>query len=152
MIKVPAEKIQELVNGTKPPAIIHGLSEAKNTLLEMEARFIESLVGSTTSNNIIFEINKKKKKGGTKLFNLLNADKDFENCNGWSTAVTLKKMPALRGTNIGLFMVNLTEVSEMLLLIDGELFFTRGVLVYLGYYRATFAHLGQIDLKHPSFG
>ncbi|KAL8473234.1 hypothetical protein ACS0TY_030169 [Phlomoides rotata] len=115
--KVPVDEIEELVNGTKPPAIIHGLSSSttKNRAWEMEARFIENLVGSTTSN--VFEINKKKKKkkdkDGTKLFNIFSADKDFENCNGWSTAVTGKKVPALRGTDIGLFMVNLTQGSMM---------------------------------------
>lgn len=86
----------------------------------MEARFVESLVGSTTSN--IFELNKKKKKHGTKLFNVFDADKDFENCNGWSTTVTRKKLHALKGTDIGLFMVNLTEVSQTLVVMDARLF------------------------------
>lgn len=103
--------IQELFDGTKPPAIIHGVSKGERRARDMETTFIRSLLRSRTYN--IFEANKKKGKSGVKLFNLLKEDKDFENRNGWSTTVTKKKLSALKGTNIGLFMVNLTAVSHI---------------------------------------
>lgn len=53
------------------------------------------------------EVNKKKRKP----FNLYKADRDFENRNGWSVAVTSKKVHFLDHSNIGVFMVNLTRVS-----------------------------------------
>ncbi|KAG8384044.1 hypothetical protein BUALT_Bualt04G0077100 [Buddleja alternifolia] len=109
--KVPEEVIDELMNGTKPPAILHRVPETKRTSWEMEAQFIRGLLGSTGRN--VFELNKKKKKESAKLFNLFKEDKDFENCNGWSTTVTRKKLSALKGSNIGLFMVNLTTGSMM---------------------------------------
>lgn len=74
----------------------------------MEAQFIRTILGSRTYN--LFELNKKKKDSAD-LFNIFKEDKDFENCNGWSTAVTRKRLSALRDTNIGVFMVNLTVVS-----------------------------------------
>lgn len=55
--------------------------------------------------------NKKKKK--TRAFNILDADPDFENCNGRSLTVTKRNFHLLKGSNMGLFMVNLTKVSEL---------------------------------------
>ncbi|KAG6397331.1 hypothetical protein SASPL_143497 [Salvia splendens] len=92
----------------KPPPIIHGVSRSEKRAREMEQKFLGSLLGSD-----IFELSKKIGKSSTKLFNLLKEDKDFQNRNGWSTTVTGKKLSALKGTNIGLFMVNLTAGSMM---------------------------------------
>lgn len=103
--------IDELFNGTQQPAIIHGVSATKRMAWEMEADFIRGLLASRSYN--IFELNKKKRKESAKLFNLFKEDKDFENCNGWSTTVTRKKLSALKGSNVGLFMVNLTAVSYL---------------------------------------
>lgn len=58
------------------------------------------------------EKEKEKKKKHEKLFNLFEEEKAVENCNGWSTTVTEKQLPALQGSNIALFMVNLTAVSS----------------------------------------
>ncbi|KAL3844850.1 hypothetical protein ACJIZ3_002253 [Penstemon smallii] len=109
--KVPEEVIDELLNATKQPAIIHGVPRTKSMAREVEARFIRGILGSSRSYSI-FESNKKK-KGSAKLFNIFNEDKDFQNNNGWSTTVTRKKLSALKGSNIGLFMVNLTAGSMM---------------------------------------
>ncbi|KAL6520080.1 hypothetical protein OROHE_017223 [Orobanche hederae] len=112
--KVPEEVIDELSNGKNPPAIVHGLPRTKKAGLEMEAQFVKSLLGRISHDNILFELNKKKKKkSSAKLFNLFKEDKDFENCNGWSTTVTRTKLSALKGSGIGLFMVNLTAGSMM---------------------------------------
>ncbi|CAI9758379.1 unnamed protein product [Fraxinus pennsylvanica] len=108
--QVPEEVIYEMLNGTKPPAIVHGFSRTKRTAWEMEAQFIRDLIGSRGYN--IFESNRKKRKT-TKLFNIFSEDKDFKNCNGWSTTVTRKKLSALKGSEISVFMVNLTAGSMM---------------------------------------
>ncbi|KAG6399633.1 hypothetical protein SASPL_141114 [Salvia splendens] len=106
--KVRDEAIEELLRGMKPPAIIHGVSKSEKRTREMERKFLGSLLGSD-----IFELSKRMGKSSTKLFNLFKEDKDFQNSNGWSTTVTGKKLSALKGTNIGLFMVNLTAGSMM---------------------------------------
>ncbi|CAA2975854.1 vicilin-like seed storage At2g18540 [Olea europaea subsp. europaea] len=109
-VEVSEEVIYEMLNGTKPPAIVHGVSRTKRTAWEMQAQFIRDLVGSRGYN--IFELNRKKRKT-TKLFNIFSEDKDFKNCNGWSTTVTRKKLSALKGSEISVFMVNLTSGSMM---------------------------------------
>ncbi|KZV42391.1 vicilin-like antimicrobial peptides 2-2-like [Dorcoceras hygrometricum] len=113
--QVSDDVIEELLNGTKPPAIVPGntqFSQSERRTWEIEDRYITSLLSGRSYN--IFESNKKKKrKESAKLFNLLEEDKDFENCNGWSTTVTKKKLSALKGSHFGLFMVNLTEGSMM---------------------------------------
>lgn len=96
--------MDEMFNGTEPQAIVHGLQKSKRT---MEAR------GLLRSYNILESNKKRKKSSSAKLFNLFKETKDFENCNGWSTAVTRKKLSALKGSDIGLFMVNLTSVSSL---------------------------------------
>ncbi|XP_073018985.1 vicilin-like seed storage protein At4g36700 [Primulina eburnea] len=112
--QVSDEVIEELLSGTKPPAIVPAdkQSPLEKTSWDIEDRYITSLLSSRSYN--IFESNKKKKrKESAKLFNFLEEEKDFENCNGWSTSVTRKKLSALKGSNFGLFMVNLTEGSMM---------------------------------------
>ncbi|KAK4490592.1 hypothetical protein RD792_001277 [Penstemon davidsonii] len=108
---VPEEVIDELLNATKQPAIIHGVPSTKSMAREVETRFIRGILRSSRSYSI-FESNKKK-KGSAKLFNIFNEDKDFQNDNGWSTTVTRKKLSALKGSSIGLYMVNLTAGSMM---------------------------------------
>ncbi|KAK4493385.1 hypothetical protein RD792_017715 [Penstemon davidsonii] len=110
--KVPEEVIDELLNGTRQPAIVHGaVVGPKRSAWDLETEFLRGLL--RTKSFSLFELNKKKKKDDAKLFNLFDEGKDFENCNGWSTAVTRKKLSALKGSNFGLFMVNLTIGSMM---------------------------------------
>ncbi|KAL3813226.1 hypothetical protein ACJIZ3_014494 [Penstemon smallii] len=110
--KVPEEVIDELLNGTRQPAIVHGaVVGPERTAWDLETEFIRGVIRTKSFN--LFELNKKKKKDDAKLFNLFDEDKDFENCNGWITAVARKKLSALKGSNFGLFMVNLTIGSMM---------------------------------------
>ncbi|KAK4393644.1 Vicilin-like seed storage protein [Sesamum angolense] len=109
--KVPEEVIDELFNGTQQPTIIHRVPATRETAWETEVEFVRGLLASRSYN--IFELKRKKRKESARLFNLLKEDKDFENCNGWSTTVTRKKLSALKGSNVGLFMVNLTAGSMM---------------------------------------
>lgn len=110
VLKVSEDVVQELVDGVKPPAIIHGGSTSERRVWDIETTFLRRFLRSRTYN--VFELNKRKGKSSEKLFNLLKEDKDFENSYGWSTTVTKKKLSALKDTNIGVFMVNLTAVSH----------------------------------------
>ncbi|KAK4781092.1 hypothetical protein SAY87_017198 [Trapa incisa] len=106
--KVPAETIDEILNATRPPAIIHAGATSlpkKQVFWEWEARILKSYLVSGQN----FDKNKKKRK----TFNMFEADKDFENCNGWSVMVNKKDLRALKHADIGVFMVNLTKGSMM---------------------------------------
>ncbi|XP_009590474.1 vicilin-like seed storage protein At2g18540 [Nicotiana tomentosiformis] len=107
---VPEDVIDEVLNGTEVPAIIHGVPKTtKKTLWEMEAQFMKSLLGKGGHGFFDSQSNKKK----TELFNIFKEKPDFENCNGWSTVITRKKLPALKGSHIGIYVVNLTKGSMM---------------------------------------
>lgn len=99
--------IDELLSASENPALIRGVTGtmAIKRPRNMEAHFIRS----TTSYNMLRSNSKK-----SKMFNFFEEDKDVENCNGWRTGVTPKELSALRDTNIGVFMVNLTAVSYLL--------------------------------------
>lgn len=97
--------IQSITNATERRLIVHaGPKEEKEDTSELGARYLKALVGS---------IENKKKKKKDKAYNIRHAKPDFENCNGWSTTVTKKDSDLLKGSNIGIFMVNLTKVSVL---------------------------------------
>ncbi|XP_059292061.1 vicilin-like seed storage protein At2g18540 [Lycium ferocissimum] len=105
------EDVIEVLNGTEVPAIVHGVPKStKKTLWEMEAQFMKSLLRRGSYS--FFDIQRNKKKS-TKLFNVFQEKPDFENCNGWSTVINRKKLPALKGSHIGIYVVNLTKGSMM---------------------------------------
>ncbi|KAK3033833.1 hypothetical protein RJ639_034251 [Escallonia herrerae] len=107
--EVPEEVIEEITSGTQPPAIVHGVPWSKRTLREIDAQFMKAILGSRGYS--MFDVNNKKEK--TKLYNIFKEDPDVKNCNGWSTTVTRRKLNALRGSDFGIFMVNLTTGSMM---------------------------------------
>lgn len=86
--------------------------EPKNETDEVDWReeIFEALIGRR--HPPIRIANGKKKKGKTKTLNLVDRKPDVENCNGRSVAVTSKDFKPLKGSNIGVFMVNLTRVSN----------------------------------------
>ncbi|KAF6166598.1 hypothetical protein GIB67_005460 [Kingdonia uniflora] len=109
--KVPTEVIDEIKRTRKPPAIIH--VESKNETegqLDWKVGIFEALIGRGGGSSS-YELKNKNKK--TKTFNILNRKPDFQNCNGWSTTVNRKDLHALKGSTIGVFMVNLTQGSMM---------------------------------------
>ncbi|CAN6290340.1 unnamed protein product [Urochloa humidicola] len=55
----------------------------------------------------------KGKKSKSKAFNFYSGKPDVHNCYGWSKTMTNKDLDALHGSNIGMFMVNLTTGSMM---------------------------------------
>lgn len=109
-LKVPEDVIQEITNATKQQVIVHGLPTKKSIFRELEARLIKSLIGGTDAP--WYGGNGKHKKK-SKTFNIQEAEPDFENCNGWSVTVDQWSLPSLRGSNFGVFMVNLTKVTNI---------------------------------------
>lgn len=111
-MKVPEDVIEEVLAGTEVPAIVHGVpkSTKKNNLWEMEAQFMKTVLGRGSYS---FFDNQRNKKKSSKLFNVFQEKPDFENCNGWSTVINRKKLPALKGSQIGIYVVNLTKGSMM---------------------------------------
>ncbi|GMN29645.1 hypothetical protein TIFTF001_002517 [Ficus carica] len=123
--KVPDEVIESITSATDGEAIVHAIStkiekkdkkekkekkekKKKSSIImwEMEARFLKAFLGGKEES-----YNKKKK---SELYNLFDEEPDFENCNGWSLTVNPKRaVDVLHGTNVGLFMVNLTKGSMM---------------------------------------
>ncbi|XWS45383.1 hypothetical protein CRYUN_Cryun15aG0132000 [Craigia yunnanensis] len=107
--KVPEDVIEEILKSTKPPAIVHAVQKKKKIFCEWQARLLKAFLGSNKDG--FDSINGKKKK--TKAYNVLEADPDFKNCNGWSLTVKKQDLRLLRDSNIGVFMVNLTKGSMM---------------------------------------
>ncbi|XP_076912501.1 vicilin-like seed storage protein At4g36700 isoform X2 [Bidens hawaiensis] len=99
--------LQELRSGGRQQMIVHGVSAA-NEMFEMHYRSMRAFLG--LMGNGLIEVNKNKKG---KAFNILEAKHDFENCNGWSLVVTSKQMDALKDSDFGIFLVNLTKGAMM---------------------------------------
>uniref|UniRef100_A0A6N2LQH9 Cupin type-1 domain-containing protein n=1 Tax=Salix viminalis TaxID=40686 RepID=A0A6N2LQH9_SALVM len=101
--KVHEEVLEELISAKRPPAVVHAVTMGqKSVYWELEGRMLDFLTG-----------NKHKKTKGAKTFNILDAEPDFENCNGWSLTVDRNSLRSLGDSNIGIFMVNLTKGSMM---------------------------------------
>ncbi|KAL8099225.1 hypothetical protein AgCh_031768 [Apium graveolens] len=108
--QMPEEAVEQITSAKKPPQIVHAVQNSSSrTFWEVEAQFIEVFLGRNMYS--LFEVNKKKKLSD--VYNFFTGDRDVENCNGWSTAVSSKQSQSLRGSNIGLFMVNLTKGAMM---------------------------------------
>lgn len=94
--------IEAIKNPTERQMIVHTMSKTNDdeeTKMELESPFLKAF------------IHNKKKKKKTDAYNILDEDPDFKNSNGWSTTVTKKTSHLLKGSNVGVFMVNLTKVS-----------------------------------------
>ncbi|KAA8531833.1 hypothetical protein F0562_006450 [Nyssa sinensis] len=107
--KVPEELIEEIISGTNQPAIVHGVPDTERTFWKWEAELMKGILGS--KGHGMSDVNNKHEK--SKTFNIFRVKPDFENCNGWITTVTKKDLKAIKGSQIGLFMVNLTKGSMM---------------------------------------
>lgn len=89
----------------KLPSIVHMSKNTENDEFEWREGIIQALVGGSSHSL-------DNKKG--KTFNILKVNPDVKNCNGWSLAVTSKDFHALKGSDVGAFMVNLTKVCNFL--------------------------------------
>ncbi|KAI3901909.1 hypothetical protein MKW98_027206 [Papaver atlanticum] len=116
---VPEEVLDEITKASKPPAIVHSTTTTKDKHSEDEpdwrSGIIESLVkrGSSSSSSSGDDYSNGKKKKKTETVNLFKRKPDFSNCNGWSIALTNKDASALKDSDMGIFMVNLTKGSMM---------------------------------------
>ncbi|XP_010548347.1 PREDICTED: vicilin-like seed storage protein At2g18540 [Tarenaya hassleriana] len=111
---VPEEVIGTIRNATKPPLIVHGMPKnithgSDEFLWQIQSRFLRIFVREEDSDELIINSRVKKKK--TRTYNVFEEDPDFENCNGRSITVSKKDLHALKGSSVGVFMVNLTKGS-----------------------------------------
>ena len=102
--------IESITNSTDHSAIVHAVPTKKEAFWDLDARFLKTFIG-TSYDRIALNKKKHKKKDKSKTFNIFDEEPDFKNCNGWSTTVNERTSSLLTGSNIGLFMVNLTKVS-----------------------------------------
>ncbi|KAI3833783.1 hypothetical protein MKX03_016815 [Papaver bracteatum] len=116
---VPEKVLDEITKASKPPAIVHSTTTTKDKHSEDDpdwrSGIIESLLkrGSSSSSSSGDDYSNGKKKKKTKTVNLLKRKPDFSSCNGWSIALTNEDASALKDSDMGIFMVNLTKGSMM---------------------------------------
>ncbi|KAI3869899.1 hypothetical protein MKX03_003025 [Papaver bracteatum] len=106
---VPEEVLDEITKASKPPAIVHSTTTTKDK--HSEDDLVKRGSSSSSSSGDDYSNGKKKKK--TNTVNLFKRKPDFSNCNGWSIALTNKDASALKDSDMGIFMVNLTKGSMM---------------------------------------
>lgn len=104
----------KLRNATKPPLITSTLPRNRTKGLEedtWQSRLVKLFVrAEDVTDHLAMKpvVNSKKESSA---FNVFDADPDFENVNGQSIVVDEKDTDALKGSNVGVFMVNLTKVK-----------------------------------------
>ncbi|XP_023927749.2 vicilin-like seed storage protein At2g18540 [Quercus suber] len=105
--KVSEDLIRKITKGTQPPGIVHAepTKETETNFWELDDLLLQ--VFRRGRGGMLCGDNKKKP------YNIFDEKPDFENSNGWSLTVTKKNLHLLKGSNIGLFMVNLTKGSMM---------------------------------------
>lgn len=116
--KVKPEVVQAIKSAETPPQIIpYNPEEKGDEKPNWTEDIVDALLGVRDPEEFM---NKKKKdkhkskdkdkKSKSKAFNFYSGKPDVENCYGWSRTMTNKDLHALHGSNIGMFMVNLTTV------------------------------------------
>lgn len=120
LCKVKREVAEAIKSAKTPPSIIpynpqeKGDDDDKSNWTE---DIVDALLGVRDPEEFL---NKKKdkhkkqkgkdKKSKSKAFNFYSGKPDVHNCYGWSRTMTNKDLDAMHGSNIGMFMVNLTTV------------------------------------------
>nr|KYP66731.1 Vicilin-like antimicrobial peptides 2-2 [Cajanus cajan] len=118
-LKVPDDVIEEIINKSNTPAIVHAVSEKRNVIRELEVSFLKNFLGVGS--------NSKK----LKTYNIFKNNPDFKSHDGWSIAVTKKQLKSLKRTNIGFLMVHLSlgsilgphwnpKATELSVVLEGE--------------------------------
>uniref|UniRef100_A0A0E0KA30 Cupin type-1 domain-containing protein n=1 Tax=Oryza punctata TaxID=4537 RepID=A0A0E0KA30_ORYPU len=118
---VPREVVESIKSTKTPPAIIPYNPEEEDN--EDESNWTEEIADALWGVRDPHFLNKKKKdkhkgkdkdkKSKSKAFNFYSGKPDVENCYGWSRSMTNRDLETLRGSNIGMFMVNLTTGAMM---------------------------------------
>ncbi|KAL6645035.1 hypothetical protein ACP70R_016643 [Stipagrostis hirtigluma subsp. patula] len=119
---VPREVAEAIKSARTPPSIIHyNPAEEKEDKSNWTEDIVDALLGVRDPEEFL---NKKKKKdkhkhkgkdkkSKSKTFNFYSGKPDVQNCYGWSRTMTNEDLDSLHGSNIGMFMVNLTTGSMM---------------------------------------
>ena len=100
----------------RPPFIVPFTGEKEKDAPGWKEGIFEALIG--VGRPLGGDNGKKKKeeqkrtKG--KAFNILDVEPDVQKCNGQSIAIMDKEFHALKGSDVGVFMVNLTKVINSL--------------------------------------
>ncbi|XXG52637.1 hypothetical protein AAC387_Pa03g0912 [Persea americana] len=103
--KVSEDVIEAITNAEKPPSIVHMTAKRRtDDYLSWKAERIEAF--SDVDDSQILRDSKR-------ALNIFRRNKDFESSNGWSLAVNYRNLNALKGSNIGVFMVHLNKGSMM---------------------------------------
>ena len=115
--KVPPDVVEEIKSAKRPPSIIPCNPDQEKKKDE-ESNWTEEIFDALWG---VDPLNKKKKKEKkekkekkdkkSKTFNFYSGKPDVENCYGWSKTMTNKDLQDLKGSDIGMFMVNLTTVG-----------------------------------------
>lgn len=118
-MKVPEEVLRRIRDAKKPPLITNALPRNRTQVLDdtWQSRLARLFVNvEDVTDHLAMEPianKKKKKKKKSSAYNVFEADPDFENENGRSIVVDEKDMDALKGSSVGVFMVNLTKVKPL---------------------------------------
>ncbi|MED6155693.1 hypothetical protein PIB30_007201 [Stylosanthes scabra] len=113
--KVPEDLVEAITNKSSIPGIVHGIKnvtskdapEDDRSTSTPELNLEDSLLGN------ILGIHSSSNKQKTNTYNIFKDDPDFRNRHGWTLTVTKKQLKALKHTNLGFFMVNLTAGSML---------------------------------------
>ncbi|KAL9245977.1 hypothetical protein vseg_019567 [Gypsophila vaccaria] len=125
--QVPQQVIEDITNSSSTQAIVQSDQQSEKESWEEEMMLVNTMFG--IQRLVTQDANSKKKY--TKTFNIYKEAPDFENCYGWSKVVTKHDLRVLQGSQIGLYMVNLTKGSmmgphwnpsatEVVVVLDGE--------------------------------
>ncbi|XP_010437316.1 PREDICTED: vicilin-like seed storage protein At4g36700 [Camelina sativa] len=110
---VPEEIIGLMRNRTKPPLIVSDMPCSPPCVAntwQLQPRLLKLFAGSADS-----VVNKKKKEKvkKAKTFNVFESEPDFESPNGRTITINRKDLKVLKGSMVGVSMVNLTQASMM---------------------------------------
>ncbi|CAH8314932.1 unnamed protein product [Eruca vesicaria subsp. sativa] len=118
---VPEEIIGLMRNRTQPPLIVQdSLStpgEAANTntnTWQLQTRLLKLFSGDVENKKKEKKEKKKKKKTkNAKTFNVFESEPDFQSPNGRTITINRNDLKVLKGSMVGVSMVNLTQGSMM---------------------------------------
>ncbi|KAL1316387.1 hypothetical protein HN51_068584 [Arachis hypogaea] len=110
--KVSEDLVEAITKKSSIPGIVHSKNatseeqhapkdDSYTPEIDLEASLLGNILGIHSSN-------KEKTK-----YNIFKHDPDFRNRHGWTLTVTKKQLKALKHTNLGFLMVNLTAGSML---------------------------------------
>uniref|UniRef100_A0A453IR96 Cupin type-1 domain-containing protein n=1 Tax=Aegilops tauschii subsp. strangulata TaxID=200361 RepID=A0A453IR96_AEGTS len=118
--KVSGEVVEAIQSAKSPQLIImYNPDQEKKEKSNWTEEIFDALWGDESPLNKKKKKDKHKKKdkkddkSKSETFNFYSGKPDVKNCFGWSKTMTNKDLQNLKGSNIGMFMVNLTTGSMM---------------------------------------